>query len=163
MRRMPNDRREGAFLRAQSTFCSLLARRPTMELVMFALFSRSHLQMGFERAACVRAAVATNNDAESAAAWLLASTAEAEAEAEVVGLDAGDASSSRRPLHSGAGGSGVAVVLTGGGEAWDLVGGSPESPLSVLSGVDHFNIHDTVCIRCRTLLPPTLRSSPRSL
>lgn len=29
------------------------------------------------------------------------------------------------------------------GESWTLVGGHPESPLNVIAGVDHLNIHDT--------------------
>ena len=106
------------------------------------------LQMGFTREACVRAAVSSNNDLQRAAA-LLADRREGRE-----GSEDEDAARRRSALEServqpetteGAGISGNAMVVTGSGDGpWSLVGGLPDSPLSVLSGVDHFNIHDTV-------------------
>lgn len=108
-------------------------------------------ELGFAHEACVQAATRSGNDLHTAAA-LLADRREGSGNAEGAGqhpaAERREESERRSQLPEAAEGSrteGHAVVITGGqDEPWSLVGGVPESPLNVLSGVDHFNIHDTV-------------------
>ena len=109
-------------------------------------------QMGFERDACVRAAVSCNNSVDAATDWLLAAQAQAERAlataqqeaggggAHAQGEEAGQVEGAMR--RGGEGGVNVAEI-EGREEGWVLVGGHPESPLAAIAGVDHLNIHET--------------------
>jgi hypothetical protein len=78
-----------------------------------------------------------NNNVDAATEWLLAASNEAADAAAAARHDAGgEAETTGRAERGRASG-------TIEGESWELVGGHPESPLNVIAGVDHLNIHDT--------------------
>ena len=99
-------------------------------------------QMGFERDACVAAAVACNNDVQASTEWLIAAgdgrEQENPAPAHVHAADA--AAEEEEGAERGSVGEDIAGV---GGETWRLVGGHPMDPLNSFAGVDQLNIHDT--------------------
>jgi len=84
--------------------------------------------------------ISCNNNVEAATEWLLTSAREV-------------ASADALAVHDAVHNDPASADVTGRGERlngmegerarWELVGGSPESPLSVLAGVNLFNIHDT--------------------
>lgn len=110
-------------------------------------------QMGFEREACVAAAVACNNDVQASTEWLLAAGNEAKALGSAGEAHESGGASGPAPAHVSAPADaeqsaerapgGGAVVAGVGGESWQLVGGHPLDPLNAIAGADQLNIHDT--------------------
>ena len=83
-----------------------------------------------------------NNNVEAATEWLLNSVREV-ASADALAVHDAVHNDPASGQEEGAGRGERLNGIEGETASWQLVGGSPESPLSVLAGVDLFNIHDT--------------------
>ena len=96
------------------------------------------------------AQVCCDNNLDAAAEWLLAASKEQTEDAATRQAYHTAPAHPDRPHAADAAEEGSereteeAILAGTMGASWQLVGGTPESPLSVLSGVDQFNIHDTV-------------------
>ena len=92
---------------------------------------------------CSILSTSCNNNVEAATEWLLNSAREVASADALAVHDAVHNDPASGQEEEDAGRRERLNGIEGERSRWELVGGSPESPLSVLAGVDLFNIHDT--------------------